>query len=417
MDVKRKNKNRSSLASRIKSNPSVAAALVIGSIIVALAAAVGAVDDMRETILRWVSGETKNTAIGATDDFVTTEEDKDVIIPLLANDIGIADLSQLAIRLDTGTTKGSVKLENKSAAYSPAPNFSGTDTFSYTIEKNGQPSTAVVQVAIQEVNDPPSAPDIHLKLSYLNDGAAVIDLVGTATDVEGDAITLASFSVPETSIPPENALAFARKSAGFLGPMQNRDETKLAGTLYLPIMQWMEEASKQSLTETVTRKLLYTLRDSKGAETSSVATIDIEVQTVVGIPFTCKTSFGQPPNRMTFQLLLDGVSLSKTTAPPTGEWMFFQLSRKLYLSEVNGSTKTQIQAEWDDSDRTFSIQCASKVRVSSGEDVPGSSVTLTGGKGQNRTTDGYFATSPFKQIDSVFGVMYDLLGQPRPKHN
>ncbi len=92
----------------------------------------------------------------ARDDKVTTEEDTPVTIDVLANDIEL-DNELLTISGVTEGKGGSVKINpDGTLAYTPHPNFYGSDTFTYTVEdRGGERSTANVTVAVTRMNDAP----------------------------------------------------------------------------------------------------------------------------------------------------------------------------------------------------------------------------------------------------------------------
>src|SRR5207237_550603 len=84
-------------------------------------------------------------------------------------------------------THGSVALNaNGSFSYTPAPNFNGTDGFTYKANDGTLDSTtATVTITITPVNDAPVA--ANGTLTTLEDTAANGTLI--ATDVDGDALT------------------------------------------------------------------------------------------------------------------------------------------------------------------------------------------------------------------------------------
>ena len=59
----------------------------------------------------------------------------------------------------TGATDGAhgtVTFDDNSVAYTPAADYNGSDSFTYTVTNDDGPSTATVDVTVTAVNDPPS---------------------------------------------------------------------------------------------------------------------------------------------------------------------------------------------------------------------------------------------------------------------
>jgi hypothetical protein len=76
-----------------------------------------------------------------------------VTIPVLANDTDV-DGDALTVSGVCGASNGTVTTDGGSVTYTPASNFNGTDSFSYTIEDgNGGSATATVTVTVNPVND------------------------------------------------------------------------------------------------------------------------------------------------------------------------------------------------------------------------------------------------------------------------
>lgn len=91
----------------------------------------------------------------AVDDTKTTTEDTAVTISVRANDTD-ANSDTLAIVGATQGTYGLVEWTETGITYTPDPNWSGTDTFEYTIDDGfGGRATAVVTITTDPVNDGP----------------------------------------------------------------------------------------------------------------------------------------------------------------------------------------------------------------------------------------------------------------------
>jgi hypothetical protein len=93
----------------------------------------------------------------AVDDSVKTQEDTPVVmVDVLANDTDIDDDEVVLLGVTQGKN-GSVTIStNNVLTYTANKNFCGTDSFSYTIsDGKGGTDTAVVELAVAAVNDPP----------------------------------------------------------------------------------------------------------------------------------------------------------------------------------------------------------------------------------------------------------------------
>jgi len=94
--------------------------------------------------------EKPNTAPEANDDTATTEYETAVVIDVLKNDSD-ADGDSLTIKSTTNPSHGTVKVENGKVKYTPANNYSGKDSFEYTIDDgNGGEAKATVNVTVKE---------------------------------------------------------------------------------------------------------------------------------------------------------------------------------------------------------------------------------------------------------------------------
>lgn len=136
-----------------------------------------------------------NDAPDAVNDAVSTDEDTPVTIDALANDTDVDGDALTITGASVPADQGTVEIVNNELLFTPAENFNGDATISYSIEDgNGGTDTAEVVVTVNPVNDDPVAVDDLA--DTMEDEAVVIDLLGNDTDVDGDDLTLASVSVP-----------------------------------------------------------------------------------------------------------------------------------------------------------------------------------------------------------------------------
>ena len=92
----------------------------------------------------------------AKDDKIVTQEDTPATIDVLANDTEV-DNELITISEITEGKSGLVTKNNDGTlTYTPNKNFSGTDTFTYTVtDRAGEKDTATVRIEVIGVNDPP----------------------------------------------------------------------------------------------------------------------------------------------------------------------------------------------------------------------------------------------------------------------
>ncbi|HEX2551156.1 MAG TPA: Ig-like domain-containing protein, partial [Nocardioidaceae bacterium] len=95
----------------------------------------------------------------ANADTATVAEDQVARIDVLANDTDDQSLGFLRVTSVTQGLHGAVAIDaDRTVSYTPAPNFNGADSFTYTITDGyNSTSTATVTVAVTPVNDAPVA--------------------------------------------------------------------------------------------------------------------------------------------------------------------------------------------------------------------------------------------------------------------
>src|SRR5204862_1214162 len=101
-----------------------------------------------------------NDAPVAADDSATTAEDTSVTIAVLGNDSDL-DGDSLSVTAASGAAHGTTAVNaDGMITYTPAANYDGADSFSYTIgDGHGGTAPAIVSVTITAVNDAPVAAD------------------------------------------------------------------------------------------------------------------------------------------------------------------------------------------------------------------------------------------------------------------
>ena len=126
-------------------------------------------------------------SITAIEDSVSTAEDTNVIIKIISNDDYLSGAGAIEITL-AEATYGSLSLDaDNQVTYTPLADYTGVDTFTYTLKQGDQSSTAEVTITVTAVADAP-------KLSLTSNALSIAEntsAVGTfkATDADGDALT------------------------------------------------------------------------------------------------------------------------------------------------------------------------------------------------------------------------------------
>jgi len=125
----------------------------------------------------------------------TTSEDTPVVNSVLVNDSDVEGDPLTIVSVTQPTSGTVVNNGNGTITYTPFPNFSGINTYTYTIhDGNGGTATATVTVTVSGFNDPPIANlDIF---ATLEDIPTTIDVLDNDLDVDGDAVSIDSFTLP-----------------------------------------------------------------------------------------------------------------------------------------------------------------------------------------------------------------------------
>jgi cysteine-rich repeat protein len=130
----------------------------------------------------------------AVNDTLTVNEDASGTRNVTLNDTD-ADGDTLTIMQFTQPSNGSVTFTNTTATYTPAGNFNGTDSFTYTVrDPSNATATATVNVTVVAVNDPPVA--VNDVINTDEDEAATIDPRVNDSDIDGNPLTVTAVTQP-----------------------------------------------------------------------------------------------------------------------------------------------------------------------------------------------------------------------------
>ncbi|MCV2402982.1 Ig-like domain-containing protein [Marinomonas sp. C2222] len=132
----------------------------------------------------------------ATDDTATGTEDGGVItIDVLDNDTDVDGDTLTITEATVPAEQGTVAIVDGKLEFTPAANFNGEATISYTISDGEESSSAEVAVTVDAVNDGPVATD-DTATGTEDGGVITIDVLDNDTDVDGDTLTITEATVP-----------------------------------------------------------------------------------------------------------------------------------------------------------------------------------------------------------------------------
>ncbi len=140
-----------------------------------------------------------NDAPVAANDTVTVDEDSGAtVVNVLANDSTGPDTGEtLTVTAVTQPANGTVELVGGEVRFTPAPDFSGTTSFTYTVSDGALTATATVTVTVTPVNDAPVAVNDTLTVDE-DSGATVVDVLAndsTGPD-SGETVTVTVVTQP-----------------------------------------------------------------------------------------------------------------------------------------------------------------------------------------------------------------------------
>ena len=141
----------------------------------------------------------------ANGDSLTAEYNAPATVNLTANDSG----DNIKIQSVTKPAHGTVTNSDSSATYTPDSDYSGNDSFNYTIvDANGKTATAAVNVVVKETDIPITVED---NVVVIKNSAKKIDVLSNDT---GDSLTIDSITQPEhgTAIIKDNKILYTPNS-------------------------------------------------------------------------------------------------------------------------------------------------------------------------------------------------------------
>lgn len=160
-----------------------------------------------------------NTLPVAVNDLAVVAEDGSTIINVLANDSD-ADAHALSVTGAGAAAHGTVVInQDGSITYTPAANYSGPDSFTYTInDGNGGTASATVAVTVSSVNDAPVA---NTDAASVNVGSSVIvNILANDTDIDSPTLSVTGLTTPAhgTVAINQNGTVTYTAGLGYTGP-------------------------------------------------------------------------------------------------------------------------------------------------------------------------------------------------------
>mgnify|MGYP001164877303 FL=1 len=150
------------------------------------------INSYKTDILNYIATSESVTAsllapsITAIDDNVSTDEDTQVTINVLAND---SYLSSAPITVTAANPSNGAIVNNANViTYTPSADYNGADSFSYTITQGDKTASAVVSITVNAINDAPSI-DVASTLQAAENQTAVATISVSDPDAD-DTLTL-----------------------------------------------------------------------------------------------------------------------------------------------------------------------------------------------------------------------------------
>ncbi|WP_119008409.1 Ig-like domain-containing protein, partial [Vibrio superstes] len=131
----------------------------------------------------------------AVDDVASTNEESPITIDVLNNDSDIDGDDLTITAASVPAEQGTVEIVDGKLVFTPAKDFNGEATISYTItDGNEEYSSAEVAVTVAPQNDGPVA--VEDAVSMDEDSPITIDVLANDSDIDGDSLTITEATVP-----------------------------------------------------------------------------------------------------------------------------------------------------------------------------------------------------------------------------
>ncbi|GAB5518512.1 MAG: hypothetical protein RhofKO_07630 [Rhodothermales bacterium] len=295
--------------------------------------------------------EPANTFPGAVNDTASTAEDTPITINVLANDFdtdGTLDASTVAVTSEAANGMTTVNTDG-TITYAPNTGFTGSDSFSYTVDDDDGATSnpATVTITVSAGNAPPVATD---DAATITEGAqAIIPVLINDTDADG------------TLDPATVSIATA--------PSSGNASANIDGTIiYTPATDFIG-----------TDVFTYTVNDDDGA-TSNEATVTVTVEAVNVAPTATDDGVTTAEDTaITIDVLandidsdgtLDATSVTLTTPPTNGDTSVNNDGTITYFPDGGFTGTDSFVYTVDDDDGATSNPATVTVTVEAGNNAP-----------------------------------------------
>jgi large repetitive protein len=218
----------------------------------------------------------------AVNDVAVTPEDSPVTIPVLANDTDI-DGDPLSVTAATSPNGTVVINADGTITFTPAPNFNGPTTITYTIsDGKGGFSSATVAVTVGAVNDAPTATPIVPQTDNDSDVVSV-SVASNFTDLDGDPLTFVA-----TGLPPGLSISAAGVISGTIDPAASQGGPNADGVYTVTV------TASDGKGGTVTSTFSWTVGNPPPVATNDVATTSEDTPVIIPVLANDRDPDGDP---------------------------------------------------------------------------------------------------------------------------
>ncbi|QXC60689.1 Ig-like domain repeat protein [Aquihabitans sp. G128] len=361
---------------------------------------------------RYDDGVSVQVVPRAADDVLSIDEDAAATdVDVLANDKGVGTVEEGSF---TQGAHGTVTCDVFGCAYEPAADFHGTDSFTYRAT-NGSMVTdpATVRVTVASVNDAPVPGTVAV--SVTSGEQVTFDVVGAATDVDGDTVTVESYGQPAhgtvtctlagscTYVPVADYVgpdAFTYVLTDGTTPVDARVVRRSAagstatGTVSITVV---------AAAPTTTTSTTSTTSTTQPTTTSTSTTSTTEPPTTTSTTSTTQPTTTSTSTTSTTQPATTSTSTTSTTEPPTTTSTTEPPSSTTTSTTEPGSTSTTSTTEPGGTSTTSTTEPGTSTTSSTTE--PGATSTTSSTEpGSSSTTDpGAVAPTDASQVPPAGG--------------
>jgi hypothetical protein len=385
---------------KLKNHPIVVVvSLVVGAIITA-ASLMNAVTD--------IGGTVGGTGVPvAQDDRFEVDEDQVAVLHVLNNDPN-AKAENIVLNIVENTQNGELRLlADKSIEYKPAPDFSGSDEFVYTlVGEGGTRSTAIVRLDVTAVNDAPVVSSESIVINYPETLVTIVSLDELVSDADGDTVTLQSYEIAGSLYQPKRSDEIIGILSNIIGELPVEREGWSRNALAFEIDKWVRERAEADMDGGSEFSLTLTVEDAHGNRTSASIPIELRVAKVAGLKGRCESQDGTPSRRTRFAIMQEDEILADKSVrrDRLEDFTIGMIHQDLDADKLEG---LDLRTSWSASDNPFKLECKMTALVS-GIDLPMLKVMVYARSSVDTSSMilAYDIDRRLEQMERVFGRMY-----------